>query len=163
MTQNSGQRRSIDILVGAFILLGLAALAMLAIQVSDAGTGGGATYRVNAHFSNVGGLNAKAPVMVGGVRIGRVGGISMDKQSYRAVVALDIDATYDNLPIDSSASILTSGLLGAQFVGLQPGGDDFYLQNGDIIEITQSAIQLESLISQFMFSQGSKSSSDSEK
>ena len=92
--------------------------------------------------------------MIGGVRVGRVGEISIDKENYRAVVGMDLDVSYDNLPGDTSASILTSGLLGAQFIGLQPGADDFYLEDGDRIDITQSAIQLESLISQFMFSQG---------
>jgi len=146
-------RKSIEIWVGVFILLGLAALTMLAVQVSSAG-GGGGTYRINAHFDNIGGLAEKAPVMIGGVRVGRVGVIGIDRDSYEAVVGLDIEAKYDNLPADTSASILTAGLLGAQFVGLQPGADDFYLQDGDALEITQSAIQLESLISQFMFSQG---------
>lgn len=145
----------IEIWVGIFILLGLAALTMLAVQVSNAGGGAGRdTYRVNAHFDNIGGLTEKAPVMIGGVRVGRVGVIGIDTDSYRAVVGLDIDARYDTLPADTSASILTAGLLGAQFVGLQPGADDFYLEDGDRLEITQSAIQLESLISQFMFSQG---------
>ncbi len=152
--QSQSKLKSIEIWVGIFIILGLAALTMLAMQVSSAGSGGGQTYRISAHFQNVGGLNEKAPVMIGGVRIGRVGEISIDRQSYNAVVGMDIDAGYDNLPIDTSASILTAGLLGAQFVGLQPGADDLYLAEGDQVEITQSAIQLESLISQFMFSQG---------
>ena len=146
--------KSIEIWVGIFMLAGLAALTMLAVQVSNAGGGGGDTYRIHAQFSNVGGLNEKAPVMIGGVRIGRVGDIAIDTDTYRAVVGMDIEARYDNLPSDTGAAILTAGLLGAQFVGLQPGGDDFYLEDGDSIEITQSAIQLESLISQFIFSQG---------
>lgn len=154
MGQENGRRTRIEIWVGIFILLGLAALIMLAVQVSNAGAGGGRTFRISANFSNVGGLNVKAPVMIGGVRVGRVGEISVDKDSYRAVVALDIDARYDNLPIDTSASILTAGLLGAQFIGLQPGADDLYLEQGDSLEITQSAIQLESLISQFLFGRG---------
>jgi len=137
------QRKSIEIWVGIFIVLGLAALTMLAVQVSNAGGGGGSTFRINAHFSNVGGLNQKAPVMIGGVRVGRVGKIWIDRESYEAVVGMDIDSRYDNLPADTSAAILTAGLLGA-----------LYLEEGDRVEITQSAIQLESLISQFMFSQG---------
>ena len=156
-SKSQSKLKSIEIWVGIFIILGLAALTMLAMQVSSAGSGGGQTYRISAHFQNVGGLNEKAPVMIGGVRIGRVGEISIDRQSYSAVVGMDIDAGYDNLPIDTSASILTAGLLGAQFVGLQPGADDLYLAEGDRVEITQSAIQLESLISQFMFSQGKSS------
>ena len=154
MEQKSEKRKSIEIWVGIFILLGLAALAMLAMQVSDAGAGSGRTFRINAEFSNIGGLTEKSPVMIGGVRVGRVGNIGINKETYNAVVGMDIDVRYDNLSLDTSASILTSGLLGAQFVGLQPGADDIYLEQGDIVEITQSAIQLESLISQFMFSQG---------
>ena len=154
MLQNSGQRKNIEIWVGIFIIAGLAALTMLAIQVSNAGAGGGSTFRITANFTNVGGLSEKAPVRIGGVRIGRVGEITIDRESYRAVVGMDIDARYDNLPVDTSASIFTAGLLGAQFVGLQPGGDDLYLEEGDSLDITQSALQLETLISQFLFSQG---------
>ena len=148
------QRRSTEIWVGLFMLLGIAALVMLAVQVSSAGTGADKTYRIEARFDNVGGLNVKAPVMIGGVRVGRVGGIWIDKEDYVAVVGLDIDKRYDTLSLDTGASILTSGLLGAQFVGLSPGSSEFYLEDGDTLELTQSALQLESLISQFMFSQG---------
>ncbi len=148
------QRKSVEIWVGLFMLVGIAALVMLAIQVSNAGTGADKTYRVEARFGNVGGLNVKAPVMIGGVRVGRVGGIWIDKEDYVAVVGLDIDKQYDTLALDTGASILTSGLLGAQFVGLSPGSSDFYLEDGDTLELTQSALQLETLISQFMFNQG---------
>ncbi len=154
------QRKSIEIWVGLFILIGIGSLVMLAMQVSSAGTGASHTYRVEARFDNIGGLNVKAPVMIGGVRVGRVGNIWIDKESYAAVVGLDIDRQYDTLPMDTGASILTAGLLGAQFVGLSPGADDFYLQEGDMLEFTQSAIQLESLISQFMFAQGSGKKDD---
>ncbi len=148
------QSKAIEVWVGIFMLIGVAALVMLAVQVSGAGKGGGETYRLEAKFENVGGLNEKAPVMIGGVRIGRVGGIRIDKDDYGAVVELDIEKQYDNLPIDTGASILTAGLLGAQFVGLSPGADDFFLEPGDMLELTQSAIQLENLIRQFMFNQG---------
>lgn len=147
------------------MLIGIAALAMLAIQVSSAGTGTGKTYRVEARFDNVGGLNVKAPVMIGGVKVGRVGGIWIDKEDYVAVVGLDLDTQYDSLPIDTGASIFTAGLLGAQFIGLSPGSSDIYLEEGDSLELTQSAIQLESLISQFMFNSGkgdSKENSEGE-
>ncbi len=149
------QRNNIEIWVGIFMLIGIAALVMLAVQVSNAGTGSSQTYRVEARFDNVGGLNIKAPVMIGGVRVGRVGAIWIDKEDYVPVVGLDIDKQYDSLSMDTGASILTSGLLGAQFIGLSPGSSDFFLEEGDTVEFTQSAIQLESLISQFMFSQGS--------
>ncbi len=147
------QKKTIEVWVGLFMILGMASLAMLAFKVSGSAGTGSDVYRIAARFQNVGGLSAKAPVMVGGVRIGRVAEIVIDKDDYSAVVNMDIDAYYDNLPIDSGASILTSGLLGAQFVGLDPGAEDIYLVAGDEIEITQSAIQLETLISQFMFSQ----------
>ena len=147
------ERKSIEIWVGIFIIAGLAALIMLAVQVSNAGGGGGDTFRIRADFNNIGGLNEKAPVMIGGVRVGRVGEIFVDKESYRAVVAMDLDTRYDNLPIDTSASIFTAGLLGAQFVGLQVGAEDIYLEEGDRLDLTQDAIQLEELIGRFLFSQ----------
>ena len=137
--------------------MGIAALALLAVQVSGSGASTGNTYRIEARFDNIGGLNIKAPVMIGGVKVGKVGDIWIDKEDYVAVVGLDIHSSYDNLPEDTSASILTSGLLGAQFVGLSPGASEFYLEQGDSLEFTQSAIQLESLISQFMFNQGKSS------
>ena len=148
------QRKSIEIWVGIFMLCGIAAIIMLAIQVSATGTGAGDTYRVEARFDNVGGLNAKAPIMIGGVRVGRVGGIWIDKADYSAVVGLDIDQQYDTLSVDTGASIFTAGLLGSQFIGLSPGFSEIYLEDGDVLEFTQSAIQLESLISQFLFSSG---------
>ena len=148
------QKKATEIWVGLFMLLGLAALALLAVQVSGAGQGAGNTYRIEAKFENIGGLNEKAPVMIGGVRVGRVAGIRIDTEDYSPVVELDIEKKYDNLPIDTGASILTAGLLGAQFVGLSPGADELTLEPGDMLDFTQSAIQLESLISQFMFNQG---------
>jgi phospholipid/cholesterol/gamma-HCH transport system substrate-binding protein len=146
--------KSIEVWVGIFMLVGFAALAMLAFQVSNSTAGGGQTFRIKAQFDNVGGLTIKAPVMIGGVKVGRVGDIWIDKEDYVAVVGLDINKAYDTLPDDTGASVLTSGLLGAQFVGLSPGSSDFYLEDGDMLEFTQSALQLESLISQFMFNQG---------
>ena len=146
------QQRTIEIWVGLFVILGIVSLAMLALKVSGSTGTGGDVYRIHARFQNVGGLTVKSPVMVGGVRIGRVAEISIDKDDYSAIVGMDIAAHYDNLPLDTGASILTAGLLGAQFVGLDPGAEDLFLREGDEIEITQSAIQLESLIGQFMFS-----------
>ncbi len=157
------QRKSIEIWVGIFMLCGIAALVMLAIQVSAAGTGANKTYRVEAKFDNVGGLNVKAPVMIGGVRVGRVSGIWIDKEDYSAVVGLDIDQQYDTLALDTGASILTAGLLGAQFIGLSPGFSDIYLEDGDTLELTQSAIQLESLIGQFLFKSEKDPSKDAAK
>lgn len=151
------QQRKLEIWVGIFMVLGIAALAMMAFQVSGSGLGKGDVFRVNAEFDNVGGLSVKAPVRIGGVTVGRVAEITINPDNFKPVVGMDIDGQYDNLPIDSGASILTSGLLGAQFVGLEPGAEDIGLVAGDEIEITQSAIQLETLISQFMFSQAGSS------
>jgi len=135
---------------------------VLAFKVSGSAGTGGDVYTITAKFENVGGLAEKAPVRVGGVRVGRVAKIDIDREDYSAVVDMDIDAKYDNLPTDTGASILTAGLLGAQFIGLEPGAEEIFLETGDEIEITQSAIQLETLISQFMFSQGSNNDSGSE-
>lgn len=140
-----------EFVVGLFMLAGIAALAVLAYKVSDVNTADGKTYTLTAAFENVGGLNVKAPVAIGGVRIGRVTDIRMDSTYYKAIVSMEIDASYDQLPSDTSAAVLTSGLLGAQFIGLEPGGDDFMLEDGDEIELTQSTIQLENIIGQFMF------------
>ena len=144
--------KSMEFVVGLFVLLGLLALAALATQVGRASLGKADSYELIANFENVGGLNVKAPVAIGGVRIGRVTKIDLDLQTFSARVTMAIDKTYDELPFDTSASVLTSGLLGAQFVGLEPGGDFEFLADGDEIELTQSTIQLENLIGRFMFS-----------
>ncbi len=156
------QNKTIEIWVGLFLIMGIASIAMLALNVSNSTGVGGDTYRIQARFLNVGGLNEKAPVMVGGVPIGRVASIVIDREDYSAVVEMDIAAHYDNLPIDTGASILTSGLLGAQFVGLEPGAEELFLMDGDEIDITQSAIQLESLVSQFLFGQAGQSGDQSQ-
>lgn len=139
--------------VGLFVVAGVAALGFLAFQVgSFSGGEFGDSYKVTARFSNVGGLTSKAPVNMAGVRIGRVSAIRIDPNNYDAVVEMSIDSRYRNLPMDTSASILTQGLLGSQFVGLEPGGDDIHLEDGDEITLTQSAVVLEQLISQMLFS-----------
>lgn len=139
--------------VGLFVVAGVAALGFLAFQVgSFSGGEFGDSYKVTARFSNVGGLTSKAPVNMAGVRIGRVSAIRIDPNNYDAVVEMSIDSRYRNLPMDTSASILTQGLLGSQFVGLEPGGDDVHLEDGDEITLTQSAVVLEQLISQMLFS-----------
>ncbi len=141
------KQKNLELAVGLFVALGLAAFFMLAIKVSDLSSlGNDEGYRVTAHFENIGGLKARAPVTLGGVRIGRVVGIGLDPQSYEAVVTMSIDPKYDRLPTDSNASILTSGLLGEQYVGLEPGGMDSYLREGGTLKLTQSALVLEKLI-----------------
>ncbi len=145
------RQKNLELAVGAFVALGLAAFLLLALKVSDiASIGEDKGYRVTARFENIGGLKIRAPVTLGGVRIGRVVGIDLDPQSFEAVVALSIEPRYDHLPTDSSASILTSGLLGEQYVGLEPGGMDSYLKNGGTLKLTQSALVLEKLIGRML-------------
>jgi phospholipid/cholesterol/gamma-HCH transport system substrate-binding protein len=144
--------RYIQIAVGVFVAMGLAALFMLAMKVSNLSTlSSGEGYTLKARFDNIGGLKVRSPVSVAGVRIGRVASISFDQETYEALVTMQIEPQVNKLPKDTSASILTAGLLGEQYVGLEPGGDDTYLKNGDEIKLTQSALVLEKLIGQFMY------------
>lgn len=145
-------------MVGLFVAAGIAALAMLAFKVSNINAvdvAGG--YKIELRFENIGGLKVKAPVTMSGVRIGRIAQIYFDKERYQAVAVANIDRQYNTLPVDSSASILTSGLLGEQYVALEPGGSEEYLKDGDRIKLTQSALVLEKLISQFLFNMAAKS------
>lgn len=145
--------KHVEILVGAFIALGLLALFFLAMKVSNLGTlNTGDSYQVSAYFDNIGSLKVKAPVTMAGVEVGRVSGIVYDKSSFQARVTLNIYAEYDEVPDDSFAKILTAGLLGEQYVGLDPGGSEVSLREGSRIEITQSALVLEEIIGQFIFS-----------
>lgn len=137
---------------GLFVLLGIGALFFLAFQTTNLGSlGSGKTYTVTAAFNDVGGLKQGAPVELAGVLIGRVTRIRLDPKTLQAVVTMHIEDRYNQIPVDSSASILTRGLLGDQYVGISPGGSLQSLKNGDTIHFTQSAIVLENLISQFMF------------
>ncbi|RPH46411.1 MAG: outer membrane lipid asymmetry maintenance protein MlaD [Burkholderiales bacterium] len=148
--------RRIDTMVGGFVLLGLAALLFLALKAGNLGsfTAGG-TYATQAKFDNIGGLKVRAPVKSAGVVVGRVAAIGFDDQAYQAVVTLSIDQRF-KFPKDSSAKILTSGLLGEQYIGLEAGGDVAMLAAGDVIRMTQSAIVLENLIGQFLFSKAAE-------
>ncbi|EKE71481.1 outer membrane lipid asymmetry maintenance protein MlaD [Gallaecimonas xiamenensis] len=152
--QNS---RKIELLVGFFILLGVAAILVLALRVANGSTGGnGSSYTLYAKFENVGGLKVRSPVKVGGVVVGRVDSIKLDDHDFTPVVAMSINADYEKFPETSSAAILTSGLLGEQYIGLQPGFQDesiSMLKDGDYIEDTKSALVLEELIGQFLFGQ----------
>lgn len=144
--------RTIEVSVGLFVALGMAALFMLAMKVSNLATyGGGKGYIVSASFDNIGGLKVRSPVSASGVRVGQVVAIEYDSDGYEARVSLSIDPQYDKFPIDTAASIMTSGLLGEQFVGLQPGADEEYLVDGSEIELTQSALVLEQIIGQFIY------------
>lgn len=148
----------LEIGTGLFVLLGIGALFFLALKTTNLNSlGSGQTYAVTADFDNVGGLKQGAAVALAGVRIGRVATIKLDPKSLQAVVTLNIEDRYNQIPIDSSASIQTRGLLGDQYIGISPGGSLKSLKNGDTIHFTQSAIVLENLISQFMFN-GKKSS-----
>jgi len=142
-----------ELWVGLFVAAGLAALGMLAFKVGNLTTADVANgFRVTAEFENIGGLKVKAPVTLAGVRIGRVTAISIDKNRFRAVVEMNVDGSFNNIPTDSSASILTSGLLGDQYIGLEAGGSEENLKNGDQILTTASALVLEKLIGQVLFS-----------
>ena len=150
--------RKLEILVGGFIVLAFAAFLLLALRVADTGFGGASqSYKLYAKFDNIGGLKVRSPVKVGGVIVGRVSAIELDRVTYTPVVTLDINTEYNNFPETSSVAILTSGLLGEQYVGLQPGFVDDTVQmlrEGDMIEDTRSAIVLEELIGQFLFNRG---------
>jgi len=145
--------RTSEILVGAFMAAGFVALFFLAMRVSNLSAGGAADgYRLTALFDNVGSLKVRAPVTMAGVRIGRVEDIAFDKDSYQALVTLRIDREMDAIPEDTIASIFTAGLLGEQYVGLEPGGSGEHLREGDRIGVTQSAFLLEQMIGHLLFS-----------
>lgn len=149
--------RTIDISTGLFVLLGFAAILFLVTQTTNREFSLTSTsYRLRADFENVGGLKPGAPVSMGGVTIGRVENIRYDMQLFKAVVTLRIDGRYNAIPNDSDASILTSGLLGGQYVGLSPGGSDEPFKNGDHVEMVQDAVVLENLISKYLFNTASK-------
>ncbi len=143
-----------DTLVGLFVASGIAGLFFLALQVSNLSSFSFTqqnSYTITASFENTGGLKVKSPVSAAGVKIGRVSAINFDPKTYQSVVVMDIDAQYNTLPDDTTASIFTAGLLGEQYVSLEPGGSDDFLKNDGKIEITQSAIILEKAIGQFLF------------
>ena len=151
-------RKSLELWVGLFVAAGILALAMLAFKVGNLTSADVMnSYKVTARFDNVGGLKVKAAVTMAGVRIGRVSAIAFDNKKYQALVTMDVDGRYQNIPKDSSASILTSGLLGDQYIGIEPGGDDASLQSGDTFLRTQSALVLEKLVGQVIFNKAGES------
>ncbi len=146
-------QKGLETLVGFFILLAIAGLVMLAFQVSNLTISQGSnTYEVKAQFDNIGDLKVRAPVTVAGVKVGQVANIVLDPKNYRATVFLRLDQSADNIPKDSSASILTAGLLGSNYISLSPGFDTQFLKAGDNISETHSAIILEQMIGQLLFS-----------
>jgi len=144
-------RRTIEFTVGLFVAAGLAALFMLAMKVSNLSTVSlGDVYHVTAHFTNIGGLAVRSPVKASGVRVGQVTAISYDDQKNQAVVTLSIEKRFSKFPVDTAASIYTAGLLGEQYIALQPGVEDKTLKDGDKLQFTDSAMVLERLIGKFM-------------
>jgi phospholipid/cholesterol/gamma-HCH transport system substrate-binding protein len=150
------QKKSLDALVGLFVLLGAAALLFLALKAGNLSSlSFEKTYEITTRFDNIGGLKAKAAVKSAGVVVGRVSAIKFDDKSFQATVVIQMEERY-RFPKDSSAKILTAGLLGEQYIGIEPGGDINNLVTGDRIKLSQSAIVLENLISQFLFSKAAE-------
>ena len=150
-------RSILDLWVGVFVAAGIAALVILALKVGNASEtfNVGDTYRVTADFDNIGGLKPRAPVKSAGVVVGRVDQIQFDNERFRARVTMNIDKRYQ-FPQDSSVSILTSGLLGEQYVGVEAGGDSQNVKDGGAFKLTQSAVVLEKLIGQFLYSKAAE-------
>ena len=149
-------RKGIETLVGLFVLLGLLAIVFLALKAANLATFRvGGTYAVTAKFDNIGGLKVRAPVKSAGVTIGRVAAIALDTSSYQGTVTMELEEGVA-FPADTSAKILTSGLLGDQYIGLEPGGAEQSLKPGDRIKMTQSAVVLENLIGQFLYSKAAE-------
>ncbi len=151
------QTRTMELMVGMFIAAGIAGMFVLAMQVSNLSSFSPAsTYTLTAHFDNIGGLKARSPVMAGGVLVGRIASIDYDSRSYQAVAVMELDKTYDQFPEDTVASIYTAGLLGEQYVSLDPGGADDMLADGSEIEFTTSALVLEKLVGKFLLNKASE-------
>ncbi|MEJ5999132.1 outer membrane lipid asymmetry maintenance protein MlaD [Paucibacter soli] len=150
-------KKGIETMVGLFVLLGMLGLVFLALKAANLGSvSGGDTYTVQARFDNIGGLKVRAPVRSAGVTVGRVTAIELDAKTYLGVVRMEVQRAYQ-FPKDSSAKILTAGLLGDQYVGLEPGADEKVLAAGDVIKQTQSAVVLENLIGQFLYNKAADS------
>jgi phospholipid/cholesterol/gamma-HCH transport system substrate-binding protein len=147
-------RHTLEITSGVFIILAILALFYVATRATDYEKTGADTYTVSARFGNIGDLKSGAPVSIAGVRVGRVAKVELDPVSFEAIVTLRLDGGYE-VPADTAASVLTSGVLGDQYIGLEPGGDPTPLAQGDEIFITESAIVLEQLISRYLFDSGS--------
>lgn len=151
------KRTTLDLWVGIFVVAGFAALAVLALKVGNLSTYNmSETYQLQAYFSNIGGLKPQASIKSSGVLVGRVTQISLDSERYEAKVIMSIDKRYQ-FPQDTFANILTSGLLGEQYIGLIPGGGEEFLKAGDEIKKTQSAVVLEDLIGRFLYSKAEDS------
>ena len=152
------KNRQVELWVGVFMAAGFVALFILAMQVSNLGTAySGESFDVTARFDNIGGLKVQAPVTIAGVEVGRVADIYYDAEDFRAVAVLAIQEQYQGqIPTDTFAKILTAGLLGEQYIGLDPGGAEESLEQGSEIAITQSALVLEEVVGQFIFGKGAE-------
>jgi len=150
------RNRLLEIAVGMFLLIGVGAIFLLTFQVSSLQTAAGSAYEVDAHFQNTGGLKAGSAVSMAGVNIGRVKSIKIDPDTFEANVTMSIYNEFDNVPRDSSASILTAGLLGEKYIGIEPGGDLKPLVAGSRIKFTESALVLEQVIGQFLFNKAAE-------
>ncbi|MEX6502382.1 outer membrane lipid asymmetry maintenance protein MlaD [Pseudomonas zhanjiangensis] len=151
------QNRTLEIGVGLFLLAGLLALLLLALRVSGLTLGSGeGTYQVYAHFNNIAGLTVRAKVTMAGVTIGKVTAIDLDRDSYTGRVTMALDSDVDNVPLDSTASILTAGLLGEKYIGISVGGEEEVLAEGSTIYDTQSSLVLEDLIGKFLLNSVNK-------
>jgi phospholipid/cholesterol/gamma-HCH transport system substrate-binding protein len=149
-------RSTIDLWVGIFVVAGIGALLFLALKVGNlASFSSSRSYQVQAKFANIGGLKVRGPVKSAGVVVGRIVDIRFDNESYEALVSMSIDQSY-SFPRDTTAKILTSGILGEQYVGLEAGGDAKMLEAGATLRLTQSAVVLENLISQFLFNKAAE-------
>lgn len=149
----------VEIASGIFLFLGVAALVWLALRATDYGQEiGDETYTISARFSNIGDLRDRAPVKIGGVTVGLVRDVELDPVTFEAVVHMDIASRFDEIPTDTGASVLTSGVLGDRYVGLEPGGAPDYLAEGDELFVTQSAMVLEQVIGKYLFNTGKESS-----
>ena len=157
------ERSMLDLWVGLFVCAGIGALLVLALKVGNmSGVSVADTYKVYAEFDNIGGLKPRAPVKSAGVVVGRVADVSFNNQSFRARVTLNLDNRY-KFPKDSSASILTAGLLGEQYIGMDGGGEDQMLKDGDRLSITQSAVVLEKIIGQFLYGKAAETGTEKAK
>jgi phospholipid/cholesterol/gamma-HCH transport system substrate-binding protein len=150
-------RKELDLWVGIFAVIGIGAMLFLSLKVANLLSSFSSTdvYQINAKFENIGGLKIRAPVKSAGVVVGRVGDIRFDNESFEAVVSMNIDSRFQ-FPKDSSAKILTSGLLGEQYIGITAGGDSVNLKGGDTLKLTQSAVVLENLIGQFLYNKAAE-------
>ncbi len=149
--------RTVQVWVGLFVALGIVALFMLSMKVSNINAFRAVEgYAVTAKFENIGGLKVRSPVKMAGVVVGRVDDISFDSDTYEAVVHMKIEEQFNHMPVDTTASIFTAGLLGEQYIGLEAGGEEDYLKEGSKIRLTQSAMVLENLIGTFLFDKADK-------